>query len=85
MWYLSVCEMPTNSTQFFQSFGDHSYHTSLDLHNNLSSMIDQAQSGQGACLSELLSSLDVKGNADMAGIGVSIKIPSQLRQKLRFE
>lgn len=85
IWYLSACERPTNSTQSFQCYGDHYCLTSLDFHNNISSIIDQSQSGQGDCLAELLSSLDIKGNADMAGIGVSTMTPSQLQQNLRYE
>lgn len=71
MWYLSVCENPASETWFSQCQEDHYCQTALDFQNNISSMMSEARGGAGDCLKELRSSLDVKGNADMAGIGVS--------------
>lgn len=81
IWYLSVCDRPTSGTS--QCHEVQSCVTAVDFQNEIYSMISQAQDGKGACLEELRSSLDVKGNADMAGIGVSSVIPSRLQQKLR--
>lgn len=78
IWYLSVCEWPANGTWSSQCYGVHYCQTAYKFQNNVSSMIYEAEVGEGACLKELRSSLDVEGNADMAGIGVSRVIPSPL-------
>lgn len=74
IWYLSVCDPPSLSldeTWSSECWKDHACHTALDFHDEIHSMIDQAWYGKGTCIEELRSSLDFKGNADMAGIGVS--------------
>lgn len=76
VWHLSVCDPPLDQAWSSQCWEDHSCHTALDFHGEVRSMVEEAQLGRGACLEELRSSLDVKGNPDMAGIGVSLVIPS---------
>lgn len=80
MWYLSVCDedpRATSKTWSSPCHGDPSCDTAIDFLNNTISMI--FQSLQGVCLKELRSSLNVQGNADMAGIGVSRVTQSQLQ------
>lgn len=83
IWYLSVCERPISETWSTQCREDQSCYTAINFQNEIYSMISKGQDGKGVCLEELRSSLDIKGNADMAGIGVSRVSPSQLEQQLR--
>lgn len=84
IWYLSVCDEDlTAKTWSSPCHDDHSCDTAIDFLNNTISMIFQALQGQGVCLKELRSSLNVQGNADTAGIGVSRVTPSQLQQHLK--
>lgn len=83
IWYLSVCESSLNETHPSQCYGDDSCLTALDFRNSIFAMIRDPQLSAGECLREVLSSLDVKGNADMAGIGVSRVTSTQLQQHLR--
>lgn len=83
IWYLSVCESPRYEAQPSQCYEDESCLTALHFRNNVFAMIGEAHFGRGDCLEEVLSSLDVKGNADMAGIGVSRLTTTQLQHYLR--
>lgn len=83
IWYLSICERPISGTRFSQCHKYQPCETAINLQNEIYSMISQAQDGKGVCLKELRSSLDVKGNADMAGIGVSTMKSLQVRQQLK--
>lgn len=85
IWYLSVCERPISGTWSSQCHEDPSCDTAINFQDDIHSMISQAQDGKGACLEELRSFLDVRGNADMAGIGVSIVISSQAHQQLNID
>lgn len=81
-WYLSVCERPANGTWSDRCQEDDACRIALAFQDEIRSMMYQDGSDEGACLEELRSSLDVKGNADMAGIGVSRMIRLQLEQNL---
>lgn len=83
IWYLAVCESPVFETQPSQCSGDYYCLTALEFRNSILAMIREAQSGGGDCLGEVLSSLDIKGNADMAGIGVSRVTITKVQQHLR--
>lgn len=73
IWYLSDCKGSISVIDKMASIchEDESHNTATCFQDMIAFNITAAQQGKGACLVELRSALNVRGNADMAGIGVS--------------